>query len=505
MSVAIGLTLALSSTAIVLQSLSERGLLKTEAGQNCFSVLLFQDIAVIPMLAVMPLLATLAVGGGDGHGHHSWVSDLAAWQHALVVVGVIGGIVVVGTFLTRPIFRFIAETGLREVFTAFALLLVIGIAMLMASIDLSPALGTFLAGVVLAESEYRHELESDIEPFKGLLLGLFFIAVGASIDFNLLREAPDTIAGIVAGLVIVKLTVLLILGRVFRMDAGQNFLFSFSLAQGGEFAFVLFSFATQNGILPTDVANPLVVAVALSMAVTPLLMILNEALIQPRFATTEATREADTIDEEHPVIIAGFGRFGHVVGRMLKANGVGTTVLDLDPEQIDVLRRFGMKVFYGDGGRIDLLHSAGAEDAKLFVLAIDDPDKASEVAREVRRHFPHLKILARAESLQHAYDLMEIGVDFVIRETFDSAVDLAAEALKAVGFRAFEAHRAARMFKHHETHTMAALFEAHQAGTDYMETARERITDLDELMQSDERGSGELVDHAWEPSSRPDS
>ncbi|MBT3604434.1 MAG: potassium transporter, partial [Candidatus Latescibacteria bacterium] len=338
---ALGMTLALSSTAIVLQGLNEKGLMKTEGGQSSFSVLLFQDIAVIPMLAIFPLLAVGHAVGGHDDGHGSLIAHLPGWQQGLVVIALVAGIVVMGRVLLRPVFRFIASTRLRESFTATALLLVIGIAMAMSACGLSPALGTFVAGVVLADSEYRHELESNVEPFKGLLLGLFFIAVGASIDFNLFGEQPGTIVGLVSGLVILKFVVLFVLGMIFKLPTSQNFLLSFALAEAGEFGFVLFSFATQNQVLPPDVASVMIVVVALSMLIAPLLMIINEKLVQPRFATGEEKREMDTIDEENAVIIAGFGRFGNVVGRLLKAQGIGATVLDLDPEQIEALRQFG--------------------------------------------------------------------------------------------------------------------------------------------------------------------
>jgi monovalent cation:proton antiporter-2 (CPA2) family protein len=495
---AIGMTLALSSTAIVLQSLNEKGLMKTPGGQGCFSVLLFQDIAVIPILALMPLLAAGDPSAAADTGHATAIAHLPGWQQGLIVAGLIAAIIGGGRLLMRPLFRFIAATRLREIFTAAALLLVVGVTLAMQSVGLSPALGTFLSGVVLAESEYRHELETDIEPFKGLLLGLFFISVGASIDFELLRQQPGFIAGLVATLVLVKMVLLFALGRIFKLAHPENSLFSFALAQGGEFAFVLFSFATQNQVLSSEVANPLVAVVALSMAVTPLLMIIDEKLIQPRFATAKESREADTIDEESPVIIAGFGRFGHIVGRLLKANGVSTTVLDLDPEQIDTLRRFGLKVFYGDAGRLDLLHAAGAGKAKLLLLAIDDPEHANQIATQVRHHYPHLEILARASSLHHSYELLHVGVDQVFRETLDSALDMGVESLKRLGFRSYQAHRAARLFKRHETQTVHELYELWEDKSAYYERAGERVTELEQLLQEDERDFPDSADHAWE-------
>ncbi len=496
--VAVGLILALSSTAIVLQSLAEKGLMKTPGGERCFSVLLFQDISVIPVLAILPMLAVSTIAGADGS--HDGIGALPGWQQALIVAALIGLIIVGGKLLVRPAFRLIAATRLREVFTAAALLLVIGIALAMQKVGLSPALGTFLAGVVLAESEYRHELESDIEPFKGLLLGLFFIAVGASIDFTFLREHPQLVTQLVVGLVAVKLLVLAVVGRLFRLEWSQNFLFTFALAQGGEFAFVLFSFATQNGVLSPEIANPLVTTVALSMAATPLLMILNEKLIQPRFAVPKQ-QEADLIEEQHPVIIAGYGRFGHIVGRMLKANGINATVLDLDPEQIETLARFGMKVFYGDAARLDLLHTAGLDRAKLLILAIDDPEKCNGLVEAVRQRHPGIVILARAHSLHHAYELTQTGANQVFRETLDSAVTMGEEALKAVGFRSYQAHRAGRIFRKHERTAMGSLFKMWEEGESFWDHAREHVSELERMMQQDQIDFAEAMDHAWEAAS----
>ena len=499
MALAVGLILALSSTAIVLQSLAEKGLMKTPAGESSFSVLLFQDIAVIPMLAVLPLLA---VGGSAGHGGHSahasGIETLPAWQQALVTIALIAAIIVVGRFLTRPIFRFIAETRLREIFTATALLLVIGIAMAMQLVGLSPALGTFLAGVVLAESEYRHELESDIEPFKGLLLGLFFLSVGASLDFEFVLAEAGLLAALVAALAAVKFAILLALGRFRGMPASQSFIFSFALAQGGEFAFVLFSFATQNHVLSPDVANPLVAVVALSMALTPLLMILNDKIVQPRFAGAQPQREADAIDEEHPVIIAGFGRFGNVVGRLMRANGVAVTVLDLDPAQIDAIRRFGHKVFYGDAGRMDLLRAAGAAEARLMLLAIDEQEHTNEIVELVTQNFPNLELLVRANSIEHVYELMHLGVRSTYRETFDSAVEMGIDALRRVGFRGYEARRAASKFKTHEAETISQLFHIREDRRELESAVRDRTGELERLLTEDDRASGESVDHAWD-------
>lgn len=502
---AIGLILAMSSTAIVLQTLNEKGLAKTEAGQSAFSVLLFQDIAVIPILALLPLLAlkgsttVMLASNGLIMAAEPSQNALPGWQQALLVIGTVGGIIVAGRFLMRPVFRLIAATRLREIFTATALLLVIGIALAMQQVGLSPALGTFVAGVVLADNEYRHELESDIEPFKGLLLGLFFISVGASINFNLLIQQPLIILGLVLGLVIVKFAVLFGLGRFFRMELSQSLLFAFALAQGGEFAFVLFSFATQNQILSSSVAEPLVAVVALSMVFTPLLMIVNERFVQPRLTRTEAEREADEIDDnENPVIIAGFGRFGQIVGRLLIANGCRATLLEHSPTQIDLLRRFGWKIFYGDASRLDLLTAAGARRARLLVIAIDDREKAVEMVKLAHKHFPHLKILARAHDRRHAYELIRQGANVIQRETFGSALEMGVEALKLLGVRSYKAHRAARIFKHHDEEVLHEM--AHLEGDETVLVARTRqlADDLAQLLQADDQDLVHYVDGAWD-------
>ncbi|UCF67913.1 MAG: cation:proton antiporter, partial [Acidobacteriota bacterium] len=505
---AVGLTLSLSSTAIVLQTLSEKGLMQTRAGQSSFSVLLFQDIAVIPILAILPLLA---VGGvahavddhGAGHGATSWVDGLPGWAQTLAVLAAVAAVVLAGRFLVVPAFRVIARTRLRELFTAAALLLVIGIALLMSRVGLSPALGTFLAGVVLANSEYRHQLETDIEPFKGLLLGLFFIAVGASIDFNLIIGDPGLITSLVAGLVVLKLIVLLALGKLFKLSLDQNLLFGFALAQGGEFGFVLFSFASQHGVLAGALIAPLVAVVAVSMAMAPLMMLINEKLIQPRFGTREAVaREADEIHEENPVIIAGFGRFGHIIGRLLLANGVGTTVLDVDSDQVDTLRKLGLKVFYGDASRTDLLRAAGAERAKLLIVAVDEQDKALEIVRTAQKEFPNLRILSRARGRPHAYDLLEAGVENVYRETLDTSLQVGIDALCVLGYRRHQALRAARKFRRHDEASVRELAGMWKDQRAYIVRAREIIRSVEQMMRAElEQGRRPELDAAWDATS----
>jgi monovalent cation:proton antiporter-2 (CPA2) family protein len=498
---AVGLILSLSSTAIVLQSFAERGLMQSEPGQSSFAVLLFQDLAVIPMLAVLPLLATgpaAAEAAGGQAEAASWVVGWPVWARAAVDLGVMSAIVIAGRYLVTPVFRFIARTKLREMFTAAALLLVIGIAMLMSKVGLSPALGTFLAGVVLASSEYRHELEGDIEPFKGLLLGLFFIAVGASIDFGLIVRQTLRIAALVVGLVSLKFLTVLGLSGLFKMRTPDRLLVAYSLAQGGEFAFVLFSMAVQSRVFGAGIADSLVAAVAISMALSPLLMVLGSrtARVKPQ----KAQRAADEVNEKNPVIVVGFGRFGNIVGRLLRANGVGATVLDVDAGNVEMLRRLGLKVFYGDASRPDLLRAAGAEWARLIILAIDDSEKTLELVRTVRRSFPHLQILARANGRTDAYELLEAGVEHVYRETLDSSLRVGIDALRLLGFRSHQAHRSARTFRKTDEHDLRALASLRHDHKVYLNSARQRIEDLERALRSEMEGHVEERDAGWDTS-----
>lgn len=492
----IGLILAMSSTAIVLQSLNERGQLKTSGGQAVFSVLLFQDIAVIPILALLPVLAM--DGAASAHGD-SALSSLPAWQQALIVFAAVGLIVLAGRYLMRPLFRLIAMTGLREIFVALALALVVGITLLMETVGLSPALGTFLAGVLLAESEYRHELEMDLEPFKGLLLAVFFIAVGAGIDFKLIAAQPTAIIGAVVVFVAVKLAVLYAIARLARMKPPRASLFSFSLAQGGEFAFVLISFAAGLGLLAVTQANTLVAVVALSMALAPLLMMIDARLIQPRFESLKPQREADRIEPAgSQAIILGHGRFGMTVGRVLAANGSKATVLDHDAEQIDALRRFGFKVFYGDASREDLLEAAGADDAKILVIAIDDREKILEIAETALRSFPHLEIFARAFDRPHAYALLNTGVKHVYREVFDSSLAMAEDALVALGQHPYEAAQALRLFRRHDEDVMRRT-APHSGDIDtVIDISRRAQAEIERVLSGDQAPKPEFSsDRPW--------
>jgi monovalent cation:proton antiporter-2 (CPA2) family protein len=499
--VAIGLILALSSTAIVLQSLTERGYMKSDAGQRAFAVLLFQDLAVIPMLAVLPLLAMPgAQRAANDAAHGGWMDAFPAWLRALIVLGAIAGVVVGGRFLVQPLFRAFAKTGLREVFTAAALLLVIGIALLMEQVGLSPALGTFLAGVVLATSEFRHELESDIEPFKGLLLGLFFLAVGASIDFALVREQAVTVALLVAGLVLLKALVLFVIGKIFRMGLDQNLLFTVALAQGGEFGFVLLSYASANAVLPEQVGNVLVAAIALSMATTPLLLVAYERLVVPRFGTRPVeTREHDKIMEESTVIIAGFGQFGGTVGRLLRTHGVRPVVLENNSDRVEILRRVGLEVYYGDASRLDLLHTAGIANAQLLVIALGDDDKTLAIAKHVRERYPHVKILARAVARPALFELHQAGVPDAYRDTFDTSLKLGEDALAALGTPRHHAHRLAQRFRRYdEKHLREMAGEKLPMGT-FLDRVRFNIQSMESELQREFGGGSPLAeDEAWD-------
>jgi monovalent cation:proton antiporter-2 (CPA2) family protein len=493
---AIGMIFSASSTAIALQSLSEKGLLTSKGGKTSFSVLLFQDIAVIPILAVLPLLA---VSNNAGIRALDPNRGEPPWLRGLIVLGIVVAIVLGGRFLIRPVFRYLASIRLQEIFTAAGLLLIVGIALAMQKVGLSPALGTFLAGVVLAESEYRHELESDIGPFKGLLLGLFFISVGASIDLPLVKERPLLIAGLVFGLLLVKFLLLLLIGKITKLEKSQAFTFAFALAQGGEFAFVLISFAAQNQVLNESMGNTLVATVALSMVIAPFLFTINEKLVQPRFSSRLPDREADEIDEkDNPVILAGFGRFGHIVGRVLNLKGVRTTVLDLDADQVALVRKLGLKVFYGDATRLELLRAAGADKAKLLVVAVGEEETSLLIIETAQKHFPNLKILARAFGRDHAYRLLEQGVENIFRETLGSALDLSVAALRALDFPAYEAQRAARFFREYDEQSVRALAPYAKNEKELISQTRERIQTLDQLMEI-ERSQVHQPDTGWEP------
>ncbi len=468
------LGLSLSSTAVALSTLGERNLMGTPAGSAGFAILLFQDIAAIPMIALIPLLG-VAAAQGSGEG----------WLSAAKVIAVIAALIASGRYLLRPALRIIAKTGMREIFTAFALLLVIAIGVLMQSVGMSMALGTFLAGVLLAESEYRHALETDLEPFKGLLLGLFFIAVGMSVDFGVLLAQPLLVSGLVVLYLAAKIGVLYGLSKFFAIARGQQALFAILLSQGGEFAFVVFGTAATAGVFTAGVSSLLVLVVALSMVATPLLLLIYDKWIAPHYRAA-GKRPADEIEAQSGhVIIAGFGRFGQIVGRLLHANRIGLTVLDHDPDQIDLLRKFGFKVFYGDATRIDLMHAAGAAKARALVVAIDGVEDSLELVEAVRRDFPNLPILARARNVTHLYDLMDRGVTIIERETFESALQIGRRALEQVGFSPERALQASIKFRDHNIKTVYAVYPYYKDQQQMLSMARQAREELEQMFARD--------------------
>lgn len=487
-SLAIGLILAMSSTAIVLQSLAEKGLLQTEGGQSAFAVLLFQDLAVIPILAVLPLLATLPQAADASHGSASWIDHWPQWTKPFVILSAVAAMIGFSRIIVRPLFRAIAKTHQREAFTAAALILVIGVALLMTKIGLSAALGAFVAGVVLANSEYRHELESDLEPFKGLLLGLFFLGVGTGIDFGHIAANLGAVLGIAGGLLLVKGTLLFGLSRLRGAKRGPSILFSAALAGGGEFAFVLTTLAVAEGVVSTGLARTLTAVVALSMAATPLLLLLAR-----RFSTKPAAapsdRESDVHDQGSPVIICGFGRFGHSVGRLLLSQGYGCTILDNDPDQVDTLRSIGLPVFYGDADRPDLLLTAGAPHARILVVALKDPATTLRIVETTKKHFPHLKLYLRAYSRVEAYEYFDAGEQRVYRDTLDSSLTLATDVLHALGKPRLEARRITRRYRKTDEAQLRKMGSHRHDRKTFLDAARESQRILDEIMRA------EPVDH----------
>jgi CPA2 family monovalent cation:H+ antiporter-2 len=481
---AVGLILAMSSTAIVLQTLTEKGLLRTDAGQRVFAVLLFQDIAVIPLIALLPLLGNSS--GGQPHGDASaWMDQLPGGLRALVTVGAVALIIVVAQLGLRRAFHAIARTRQREAFTGAALLLVIGVALLMTRVGLSPALGTFVAGVVLANSEYRHELESDLEPFKGLLLGLFFLGVGAGINFGFIGANLWLVVGGALGLMAVKGVLLYAVSTLRGNDRPSSLLFSAALAAGGEFAFVLITLALTSGVFSDETGRACVAIVALSMAATPLVIAGARHLGSRARPPGPPDREPDVADEGNPVIICGFGRFGHAVGRLVRNLGYGCTVLDRDSDQVELLRRIGIPVHYGDASRVELLAAAGAARAKILVIALRDEATTLLIAGHARRHYPHLKIFLRAHSRMEAYTYLDAGEDRIYRETLDSSLRMGTDVLTLLGMPARAAQRAARLYRESDEAMVRQMAGARHNAADYTSAAREAVRSLDEIMRRD--------------------
>ncbi len=471
----VGLVLSFSSTAFVLQILAEKNQLTTHHGRSAFALLLFQDLAAISLLALVPLLAPSANVPGQQAG-------LLAVAKAVSVVMLM---IFVGRLLLRPFFRLAASTGLQEIFTAAALLLVMGTALLMDRIGLSMGLGAFIAGVLVADSEYRHELEADIEPFKGLLLGLFFIAVGMSVNLALIVQRPLTVFGAVLGLMFIKAVVLYVLGRIQGRNHPTALNLALFLSQGGEFAFVLFGAAAGAKVLDKSLVDFLVVVVSLSMAFTPILVVLGERLLRTAPARG-AEREYDSInDQNNPVIIAGFGRFGQMIARTLRMKKIPFTALEASFEQVDFVRKFGNKIYFGDASRLDLLRSAHADTARAFVLAIDDVDASVRTAETVKRHYPHLKIYARARNRQHAYRLMDIGVDHIVRETFLSSLELAREVLQGLGLSRAAAESAVQRFRQHDEALLLRQHKIHHDEAQLIASVKQGAEELERLFEQD--------------------
>jgi monovalent cation:H+ antiporter-2, CPA2 family len=500
-SLAVSLPFAMSSTAIVLQTIKEKGLSQSASGQASFSVLLFQDIMVIPILAILPLIAVKGLTESR-RIDSSLIGNLPGWMQGLFFFGAVALIFFGGRYLFVPLLRVVARTRLRELFTASSLLLVVSVAFLMQVIGLSPALGTFMAGVVLAGSEYRHELESDLEPFKGLLLGLFFIGVGASINFELIGLKPLLISGLVAGVMVIKLLILFATGRIFKVASDQNLLFAFALSQVGEFAFVLLSFSNQLNIINRDWMDIMMAVTAISMTITPLLLLLNERVIDPRFAVKERSdkdENTDTaIEEHHQVIIAGFGHFGSTIGRFLRANGVESIILDHDSDRVSLLRKMGFKVYYGDATRLDLLQSAGADSAKILIAAIDSPEINQKLIAIVQKNFPDLHIMARAKSRMDAYELIDMGLSDIYRESLHTSVKLAVDVLGKLGQRSYTATRQGQKFMKYDEDALREMAEHRHDMKQYVLKARETFKLQEELLSKDRNHESRENDHSWD-------
>ncbi|MDI1351917.1 MAG: monovalent cation:proton antiporter-2 (CPA2) family protein, partial [bacterium] len=471
-SLAISMSLSLSSTALVGQMLQEKNLMKTTEGETSFAVLLFQDIAVIPILIIMPLLnpdGAAAISTQES----SFITHLPKALHALLITGVIGSVILVGHFFSRHFFLIIAKTRLREVFTAFSLSLIVGITLLMEMIGVSPALGAFIAGVVLANSRYKHSVEADILPFKGLLLGLFFISVGMGMNFDLLSQHMFFILNAVLGLMAIKAFILYILGRYFALTKLQTIGFALALSQGGEFAFVLFQYAGESKVISPDLRALFTLVVALSILATPFLMLFYHRYIVPQFMSVIPHRNYDSISENNNIILAGYGRFGQIIGRLLNGEKIKVTVLEKNPEQIELLRKYGYPGYFGDASRLDLLKSAGAEHAKLLIVAVGNAEINLKIVKLAKQEFPHLKIYARARNRRHAYELHREGVDYFRRELFDSSLTMTKEILHFLGYKSEDIENKAAAFQKHDEATLHQSFEFFDEELDLISFARQ--------------------------------
>lgn len=483
-SLAVGMALTLSSTALVLQMLQEKNILKTAEGETSFAVLLFQDIAVIPILIIMPLLSQNGSILNFNNNEAALIAKLPQWLHAIVIAAVIGVVILIGRYLSRHFFLIIAKTNIREVFTAFSLALVVGITLLMECIGVSPALGAFISGVVLANSEYKHTVETDIQPFKGLLLGLFFISVGMGMNFSLFSHNTSLLLAAVFTLISIKALILFGLGRLFNLSKLQSLGFAFALAQGGEFAFVLFEYADASKVLNSATTEFFTLVVALSMVATPFLMLLYHRYIVPQFMSHLPPQIYDTISAKNGIILAGYGRYGQIIGRLLNGENIKITVLEKNPEQIELLRKFGYQGYFGDASRLDLLKNAGIEHAKLLIVSVGNAEANLEIVKLAKQHFPHLKIFARARNRRHAYELHKLGVDYFRRELFDSSLLMTKEVMKFVGYSEEDAQRKAQAFEKHDEANLIKSFEFFEEEKDLINFAKQAVGELERILQS---------------------
>lgn len=500
-SLIISMAVSLSSTAITLQTIKENGLMNTTYGASSFSILLFQDIIVILMLAVIPLLTDSEKAAiADDHSDHIYLlENLPLGFQALAIFLSVVTVVLAGRYFFVPMLRLVAKTRLRELLSASALLIVIALAYLMELVGLSPALGAFLGGVVLATSEFKHELESNLEPFKGLLLGLFFMAVGASINFIVIGDNPLMISGLVVAVIVLKALILFLVAAIFKLKADQRLLLTIGLAQIGEFAFVLLSFAYQLNILDRVELDMMLVVTALTMTLTPILGIINERLILPRVGTKKAeTRQVDHIAKTHKVILVGFGHFGSTVGRFLRSYGIEATILDNDSNRVDLLRKMGFEVYYGDATRMDLLESAGIAEAKILISAIDNSDNVIHLTKMVKEKYPNVKLMLRAKNRYDAYDLLNMGVEDVYRESLETSVKMAGDALNHLGFRKYTIYRQAQKFIQYDEEGLRRMTDRPKTKEEYIFKAKEEIKQQEKQLEEDlKRGIIEFDNH-WD-------
>jgi CPA2 family monovalent cation:H+ antiporter-2 len=500
-SLVIAMAVTLSSTAIAMQTIKEKGLMETTSGSSSFSILLFQDIIVIFMLGILPLLSSSSsTSSVSNHSEgSSLLESLPIGLQTLAIIVSVVSIVVAGRYLIVPMLRKVANTGVRELLIAAAFLIVFAISYVMEFVGISPALGAFLGGVVLSNSEFKHELESTLEPFKNLLLGLFFMAVGASINFIVIAKSPLTIGGILVSVILVKAVVLFVVGHIFKLKLDQKLLLTFNLSQVGEFAFVLLSFAFGLSILEQEQMDILLVITALSMSLTPILDIINERLILPKVGTKESIkRPMDHIAKSQKVILVGFGHFGSTVGRFLRSHGVEATILDIDSNRVDFLRKMGFEVYYGDATRLDLLESAGIAQAKMLICAIDNPSVTKEVAKLVKTNYPHVELMIRAKNRYDAYDLLNLGMENIYRESLDTSLALASDALNKLGFRKYTLARQVQNFIKYDEESLRRLAKQPKRDEDYIFEAKKELAEQEKLLEEDfKRGIVDFDNH-WD-------